>query len=106
MLTVADVLGVPEADHDRFRHGFGMSGNPGAIAGEQVQGNALGWLDDWFADYIEERRREPRDDVLTRLALGTYPDGSHARDHGRRADGDVPLRRRARRRRPGSSPSA
>jgi cytochrome P450 len=76
MLTVADVLGVPEADHDRFRHGFGMSGNPGAIAGEQVQGNALGWLDDWFADYIEERRREPQDDVLTRLALGTYPDGS------------------------------
>jgi cytochrome P450 len=76
MLTVADVLGVPETDHDRFRHGFGMSGNPGAIAGEQVQGNALGWLDDWFADYIEERRREPQDDVLTRLALGTYPDGS------------------------------
>ncbi len=76
MLTVADVLGVPEADHDRFRHGFGMSGNPGAIAGDQVQGNALGWLDDWFADYIEERRREPHDDVLTRLAVGTYPDGS------------------------------
>jgi cytochrome P450 len=76
MLTVADVLGVPETDHERFRHGFGLSGNPGAIAGEQVQGNALGWLDDWFADYIEERRREPQDDVLTRLALGTYPDGS------------------------------
>jgi cytochrome P450 len=76
MLTVADVLGVPEADHERFRHGFGLSGNPGAIAGEQVQGNALGWLDDWFADYIEERRREPQDDVLTRLALGIYPDGS------------------------------
>jgi cytochrome P450 len=76
MLTVADVLGVPEADHERFRQGFGLSGNPGAIAGEQVQGNALGWLDDWFANYIEERRREPQDDVLTRLALGTYPDGS------------------------------
>ena len=76
MLAVADVLGVPEADHERFRHGFGLSGNPGAIAGEQVQGNALGWLDDWFANYIEERRREPQDDVLTRLALGTYPDGS------------------------------
>jgi cytochrome P450 len=76
MLTVADVLGVPETDHERFRNGFGLSGNPGAIAGEQVQGNALGWLDDWFAGYIEERRREPQDDVLTRLALGTYPDGS------------------------------
>ncbi len=76
MLTVADVLGVPEADHERFRQGFGLSGNPGGLDGEQVQGNALGWLDDWFTDYIEDRRREPREDVLTHLALGTYPDGS------------------------------
>lgn len=38
--------------------------------------NALAWLDDWFATYIEDRRREPRNDVLTNLALGTYPDGS------------------------------
>jgi cytochrome P450 len=76
MLTVADVLGVPEADHERFRQGFGLSGNPGGLDGKQVQGNALGWLDDWFAEYIEDRRREPREDVLTHLALGTYPDGS------------------------------
>ena len=38
--------------------------------------NALGWLDDYFATYIEERRREPRGDVLTDLALAKYPDGS------------------------------
>ena len=38
--------------------------------------NALGWLDDRFAQYIEDRRREPRDDVLTDLALATYPDGT------------------------------
>ncbi len=78
MLAVADVLGVPEADHQRFRKGFGLSGTPGEIAGghgdEEL--NALGWLDSWFADYIEDRRREPRGDVLTQLALGTYPDGS------------------------------
>ncbi len=76
MLTVADVLGVPEDDHERFRRGFGLTGNPGAVAGEQVQGNALAWLDDWFAAYLEDRRREPREDVLTHLALATYPDGS------------------------------
>ena len=34
------------------------------------------WLDDWFAEYIEDRRRRPREDVLTRLALAAYPDGS------------------------------
>jgi cytochrome P450 len=78
MLVVADILGVPEADHRRFREGFGLSGSPGEIGGEHAdaQLNALGWLDDWFASYIEERRRQPREDVLTRLALATYPDGS------------------------------
>ena len=29
-----------------------------------------------FSDYVEERRREPRDDVLTGLATATFPDGS------------------------------
>ena len=78
MLTVADVLGVPETEHQRFREGFGLSGSPGAIGDEQNQVgiNALAWLDDYFANYIKERRREPKNDVLTSLALGTYPDGS------------------------------
>jgi cytochrome P450 len=37
MLVVADVLGVPEADHQSFREFFGLSANPGgmrAAAGE------------------------------------------------------------------------
>jgi cytochrome P450 len=78
MLVVADVLGVPEEDHRRFRQHFGLSGNPGAIGeeGEGMEANALGWLDDEFARYVEDRRREPRGDVLTDLALATYPDGS------------------------------
>jgi cytochrome P450 len=78
MLVVADVLGVPESDHRRFREGFGLLGTPGKIGRDESSGplNALAWLDDWFAQYVEDRRREPRDDVLTRLALGTYPDGS------------------------------
>ncbi len=78
MLVVADLLGVPEADHRRFREGFGLSNNPGELGSEQADQelNALGWLDDYFATYIEERRREPRRDVLTDLALAKYPDGS------------------------------
>jgi cytochrome P450 len=78
MLVVADVLGVPEADHQRFREGFGLSQTPGEVGGEQAdyQLNALEWLDDWFATYIAERRRTPRGDVLSQLALSTYPDGS------------------------------
>jgi cytochrome P450 len=79
MLVVADLLGVPEADHQRFREGFGLLGTAGELGVTEqrdVEMNALGWLDDWFANYIEDRRREPRDDVLTELALAKYPDGS------------------------------
>ncbi|HEX4127941.1 MAG TPA: cytochrome P450 [Acidimicrobiales bacterium] len=77
MLTVADVLGVPMTDHQRFRQGFGLSGNPGELGGDGDVGlNALAWLDAWFTEYIEDRRREPQDDALTRLAQATYPDGT------------------------------
>jgi cytochrome P450 len=79
MLVVADLLGVPEADHERFRQGFGLSKSPGAVgAADDGSGdlNPLAWLDDWFGRYVEDRRREPRRDVLTDLALATYPDGT------------------------------
>jgi cytochrome P450 len=79
MLVVADLLGVPESDHQRFREGFGLLGTVGEVgAGAEgaQSGNALGWLDDWFAEYVEDRRRAPRDDVLTDLAVATYPDGT------------------------------
>lgn len=78
MLVVADVLGVPEQDHDGFRQRFGLTRNPGELGAEggEQEHLTLDWLDDWFAKYIEDRRREPQSDVLTQLALGTYPDGS------------------------------
>jgi cytochrome P450 len=79
MLVVADLLGVPEVDHRRFREGFGLMrgiGEVGAGDRRNVGENPLAWLDEWFAAYIEDRRREPRTDVLTDLALATYPDGT------------------------------
>jgi cytochrome P450 len=77
MLAVADLLGVPESEHQRFREGFGLSASPGELGGTEGPGlNALDWLDDLFATYVEDRRRQPRKDVLTDLALATYPDGS------------------------------
>jgi cytochrome P450 len=78
MLVVADLLGVPEEDHLRFRQGFGLLGSVGELGvdeGEQTL-NALQWLDDYFATYIEDRRANPRSDVLTDLALAKYPDGA------------------------------
>jgi len=77
MLAVADLLGVPESEHQRFREGFGLSASPGELGGTEGPAlNALDWLDDCFASYVEDRRRQPRKDVLTDLALATYPDGS------------------------------
>jgi cytochrome P450 len=80
MLAVADLLGVPEADHQRFREGFGLHGTaPGKVGAggrRQQSANPLEWLDEWFASYVEDRRREPRADVITDLALAKYPDGS------------------------------
>jgi cytochrome P450 len=79
MLAVADMLGVPEEDHPRFRRGFGLTGTVGEIGtGERGNPgeNPLAWLDEWFAEYLEDRRRTPRKDVLTDLALATYPDGA------------------------------
>lgn len=75
MLVIADLLGVPETDHPLFRKH--LRNTPGAISGAQMEElNALESLDEWFKTYIEDRRREPREDVLTGLALAKYPDGS------------------------------
>jgi cytochrome P450 len=79
MLAVADMLGVPEEDHVWFREHFGMTRGIGKV-GKGKEGNPstnpLSWLDDKFTAYIEERRQEKRNDVMSELALGTYPDGS------------------------------
>jgi cytochrome P450 len=94
--VVADVLGVPEADHQTFRQFFGLSATPGGIGGAghpdghagdggaadaggeggQQSLNMLDSLDDWFAKYIEDRRRQPGHDVLTDLAQAKYADGT------------------------------
>src|SRR5262245_14642890 len=79
MLVVADLLGVPEAHHRQFREGFGLAAPPGEVgAGEEQrrQLNPLAFLDECFARYIDDRRRAPRNDVLTQLAMATYPDGT------------------------------
>ena len=79
MLAVADLLGVPEEDHQRFREGFGLSASPGKVGAERGGApgeNPLSWLDAEFASYVEDRRARPRKDVLTDLALATYPDGT------------------------------
>ena len=79
LLVVADLLGVPESDHQRIKEFFGLSASPGKVGDggkEEMDLNPLSGLDDWFTHYVDARRREPQQDVLTQLALATYPDGA------------------------------
>ncbi|MGV0655659.1 cytochrome P450 [Mycolicibacterium thermoresistibile] len=79
-MAIIDLLGVPEEDRAEFRQALGADARPGsrvgALDGEPVGLNPLEYLDDKFSEYIAERRREPRGDVLSGMAAATYPDGS------------------------------
>ena len=74
-LTITNILGVPESDHPKFRDAF-ETPVLGNIDGSRYTGGHAKNLEKWFAEYIEDRRREPTDDTLTKIALATFPDGS------------------------------
>ncbi len=81
MLVVADLLGVPERDHELFRArlGAGPSGETGTVGStgdEALRHNPLEFLYEQFTAYIEDRRHDPRHDVMTGMATATFPDGS------------------------------
>lgn len=78
MLVITDLLGVPVEDRDTFRDVLatpreGM--RVGALDHEPLAHNPLAWLDDKFANYLQERRDTPREDILTGLATALYPEG-------------------------------
>ena len=79
-LVVADLLGVPERDHELFRTrlGAGSADETRTVGStdEALAHNPLAFLYEQFTAYIEDRRREPRDDVMTGMATATFPDGS------------------------------
>ena len=69
LLVIADLEGVPESDHglfvDRLTH-----------LPEDLEHKPLEFLYEQFTTYIEDRRREPRDDIMTAMASATFPDGT------------------------------
>jgi cytochrome P450 family 150 subfamily A5 len=76
MLVIADLLGVPEADHNDFKDQLLTStGTIGSSDGDAMHHSPLEYLYGKFTDYITERREHPRDDVLTGLAAALFPDG-------------------------------
>ncbi len=73
LLVIADLLGVPEEDHATFREQLQGEQRP---VNSPIQHKPLGFLYDRFTEYIEDRRRAPRHDVMTQLATATFPDGT------------------------------
>ncbi len=75
LLVIADLLGVPAEDHPAFLDY--LAGQINEVSENQTfEHNPFEFLESQFTAYIEDRRREPRDDVLTHLAQAKYPDGS------------------------------
>lgn len=75
-LAIADLLGVPEEDRDEIRQVL-VGTSIGVVGEEQtLAANPLEFLYAKFGDYVLDRRRNPRPDVLTELASATYEDGT------------------------------
>jgi len=69
LLVIADLEGVPESDHETFKQHLST------LAG-QLEHKPLEFLYDQFTAYIEDRRRSPRQDIMTEMATATFPDGT------------------------------
>jgi len=71
LLVVADLLGVPDEDREAFLRHLHTK-----VRAARMEHKPLGYLYEQFTRYIEDRRTQPRDDVMTEMALATFPDGT------------------------------
>jgi cytochrome P450 len=79
LLVIADLLGVPEEDRARFRdvlQGGSQERRQVGSTDNTMRHSPLEFLYGELSAYIEDRRRQPRNDVLTGLATATFPDGT------------------------------
>ena len=72
VIVIAEMLGVPPEDRDRFKHWSNARARmlePTINAPERARAAAAGEsLDAYFMPIIQARRREPRDDIVSALA--------------------------------------
>ena len=76
LLVIADLLGVPEEEHQEFRKQFGALPTVEGGEGQAFAHDPLGFLVTRFTEFVESRRVEPTNDVVTQIAEATYGDGS------------------------------
>ncbi len=81
LYVIADLLGVPESDHEWFRQVLQggrrkEESGIGSTESDSLAHSPLEFLYERFTAYVEDRRKEPQADVITGLATATFPDGS------------------------------
>jgi cytochrome P450 len=77
-LVIADLLGVPTEDRQIFMDAIEAGPPPGSLNSDDLmeQNQPLVIMGMYFAGYVQDRRKDPRADILSELANATYPDGS------------------------------
>jgi cytochrome P450 len=76
LLVIAELLGVPREDHEQFRQWLRVEGrNAGNPQGEHQGDRVFANLHPYFTRYVEKRRAEGGDDVMSQLARARFPDG-------------------------------
>jgi cytochrome P450 len=78
LLVIADLLGIPPEDRNAFVDGISHNsgGGVGSTSSESLAHSPLEFLYGQFEDYVQDRRANPRDDILTGLATALFPDGT------------------------------
>lgn len=76
LLVIADLLGVPEEDRQELAEKLTIDSGLGSTDDTVMAHTPLEYLYEQFAHYIEDRRRNPRADVMTEMAHATFADGS------------------------------
>lgn len=83
VLAICEVLGIPERDHRQFKAwGNAVAADLDALVSSRRQRaatRALGELGDYMGDLIARRRRDPGDDLVSRLAMVDH-DGDQLTD--------------------------
>lgn len=76
-IVIADLLGIPREDRDRFRAWSTTLVQSNPLRGETGPGReAAAALYDYFATFLADRRKHPEDDLMTALVQAEV-DGQH-----------------------------
>jgi cytochrome P450 len=77
-MVIADLLGVPPEDRQIFMDAIEAGPPPGSLNSDDLmsQNQPLVVMGMYFAEYVHDRRKDPRSDILSEMSNATYPDGS------------------------------